>query len=84
MTRLLTPDSSVALAQEYTTVPVEIITVNGTTSFLDQIRIFNSFDVLITPHGSHLANGLFTMKPNSKVRSVLLVAKHFCFVFLNY
>jgi len=57
----------VALAQNYTNIPVEVVTVNGSTSLLDQIRIFNSFDVLITPHGSHLANGIFTMKPNSKV-----------------
>jgi len=54
------------LAQLYTTVPVEVVTVNKTSSIKEQIRLFNSFDVLISPHGSHLANGIFTMKPNQK------------------
>lgn len=60
-------DEVMALAQEYTTVPVEIVTVNKSSSIKDQIILFNSFDVMLTPHGSHLANGIFTMKPNSKV-----------------
>jgi sRNA-binding regulator protein Hfq len=57
----------VALAQQYTTVPVEIVTVNGTTTLEQQIRLFNSFDILLSPHGSHLANGIFTMQPSQKV-----------------
>jgi len=55
-----------SLAQEYTTLPVEVITVNESTTVQDQIKLFNSFDVLITAHGSHLANGLFTMFPETK------------------
>jgi hypothetical protein len=54
------------LAQSYTTYPVEVITVNESTTVQEQIRIFNTFDVLITAHGSHLANGLFTMFPETK------------------
>jgi hypothetical protein len=59
-------DDVVKLAQEYTTVPVEVVTVNESTTVQEQIRLFNSFDVLITSHGSHLANGLFTMFPETK------------------
>jgi len=53
----------VKLAQTYTNLPVEIITVNGTTSFTDQIRFdilsfnFKSIieDILITNFG-HLSS----------------------------
>ena len=54
------------LAQEYTNVPVEVITVNADTTMIDQIRMFNSFDVMLTPHGSHLTNGIFTVRPSEK------------------
>ena len=50
----------------YTTVPVKVITVNESTSVPEQIRIFNDFDVLITSHGSHLANGIYTTFPETK------------------
>ena len=59
-------DEVIALAQTFTSIPVEVVTVNKTSTIEEQIRLFNSFDVLITPHGSHLANGIFTMKPNNK------------------
>ena len=55
-----------ALAQEFTTIPVQVITVNADTTTEDQIRVFNSFDVMLTPHGSHLTNGVFTVHPNDK------------------
>ena len=55
-----------AAAQTFTTVPVKVVTINATSTVEEQIRTFNEFDVLITPHGSHLANGIFTMKPSSK------------------
>jgi hypothetical protein len=54
------------LAQSYSTVPVSVVTVNTTTSLADQIRLFNNFDILITPHGSHLVNGIFTVNPGDK------------------
>lgn len=59
-------DAVVKLVQEYTTLPVVLFTVNATTSIAEQIRMFNQFDVMVTPHGSHLANGIFTVKPGSK------------------
>ena len=62
----LNMDELVELVQRFTNVPVEIITVNSSTSVKEQIVLFNSFDVLITPHGSHLANGIFTMNPGHK------------------
>ena len=64
--KFLNMDEVVTIAQDFTSVPVEIVTVNDTTSVLDQIRLFNSFDVLITSHGSHLANGIFTVRPERK------------------
>ena len=60
-------DEVVQLAQEYTTRPIEVLTTNATTSVQEQIEMFNDYDVLITAHGSHLANGLFTMHPETKV-----------------
>ena len=57
----------VRLAQDYTTERVEIVSVNASTSIAEQIRFFNEFDLLITPHGSHLANGIFTVRPQNKV-----------------
>ena len=64
--RFLNLPDVVKLAQSYTDVPVEVVTVNETTSVPEQIRIFNQFDVLITSHGSHLANGIFTQFPETK------------------
>ena len=46
----------VKLAQTYTNLPVEIITVNGTTSFTDQIR----FDILSFNFKSIIADILIT------------------------
>ncbi len=64
--RFLNLDEVVKLAQMYTTRKVEVVTVNETTSVPEQIRMFNQFDVLITSHGSHLANGIFTTFPEDK------------------
>ena len=59
-------DEVVKLAQSYTRDKVEIVSVNASTSIAEQIKLFNEFDVLITPHGSHLANGIFTVRPQTK------------------
>ena len=56
--RFVNLDQVIELASEYTKY-LSIITVNSTTSFRDTLNVFNSFDILITPHGSHLTNGLF-------------------------
>lgn len=64
--RFINFDEVVNLVQSYTSNKVEVITVNESTTIQEQIREFNSFDILITSHGSHLANGIFTMNPESK------------------
>ena len=64
--RFVNLDEVIRLAQTYTTVPIEVVTVNETSTMIEQIRLFNSFDILITSHGSHLANGVFTMNPSTK------------------
>lgn len=64
--RFINEAEVIKLAQTYTIKNVEVVSVNASTSIADQIRLFNDFDVLITPHGSHLANGLFTVRPHTK------------------
>jgi len=64
--RFINFDEVVNLAQSYTSVPIEVVTVNESTPIQDQIREFNAFDLLITSHGSHLANGIFTTNPDTK------------------
>lgn len=55
-------DEVQALVQEYTDHPFWVATANSTTSPEEQMRLFRSFDVLITPHGSHLVNMIFNGK----------------------
>lgn len=64
----------IALAQEYTSEKVEVVTVNSQTSVREQIKLFNSIDVLITCHGSHLTNGIFTAFPG--LRAVIEVVPY--------
>ena len=40
----------------------EVITTTSETNLTRIIELFNSFDILITPHGSHIANVLFTLR----------------------
>lgn len=39
-----------------------VVTLNENSSAIDQINIFNSFDILITSHGSQLTNLIFSLK----------------------
>ncbi len=50
-----------SLVREYTK-NVEVITVSAETKLEEIISTFNSFDVLITPHGSQIVNLLFSIK----------------------
>ncbi len=52
-----------SLVHEYTE-KYEVITVNTGSKLEDIITIFNSFDIAIIPHGSHIVNFLFTVKPH--------------------
>jgi hypothetical protein len=47
------------LLQRYTEEPVKILTVHSGLSVYEQSKVFRSFDILVTPHGSHLMNMLF-------------------------
>ena len=62
--------------QNYTSVPVEIVTANTSTSVSDLIKLFNSFDILITPEGGHLTSGIFTVNPG--VSTLALRLSVFC------
>jgi len=41
---------------------VQMITLTSNSSVAEAFDLFNSFDVLITPHGSHLTNGILIRK----------------------
>ena len=56
----------VVFVQQYTTVPVKVISTTEKHAIQEQIRLFNSFDILLTVHGSHLSNGIYTMRPYAK------------------
>ena len=71
-------DEVIHLAQDYTNQRVEIVSVNASTSIAEQIRFFNEFDILITPHGSHLANGIFTVRPQNKVINLCFIDNLIC------
>ena len=57
--------------QQYTTVPISVVTTTEKQKIQEQIRLFNSFDILLTVHGSHLTNGVYMMKPHTKVSNFL-------------
>ena len=58
--RFINADEVEQLLLEKFRSPLSILSVNSSTSFEDQVSIFQSFDVLITCHGSHLTNMIFT------------------------
>jgi len=57
--RIRNLDEVQALAASFTRVPVKLFTLTSKSSFEEQLWAFRSLDVLITPHGSQLANMLF-------------------------
>ena len=59
-------DDVKSFVQQYTTKPVDVVTTTEKQTIQEQIRTFNSFDILLTVHGSHLTNGIYTMKPHTK------------------
>merc|ERR1711991_509264 len=52
--------------QAFTQLPIEEITTTEDQPLAEQIKTFNDFDILVTTHGSHLTNGIFTMHPYTK------------------
>jgi len=65
----------VALAQTYTSISIEVVTINSTTPVRVQAAIFGAFDLLITPHGSQIANIIFTDPSRTGVIEVLPVVR---------
>ena len=57
--RIRNLDEVQALAASFTRVPVKVFTLTSKSSFEEQLWAFRSLDLLITPHGSQLANMLF-------------------------
>lgn len=49
----------IRVAERYTNEPIKVFTVDESTSPKEQVKLFNSMDILITSHGSQLANLIF-------------------------
>jgi len=54
------------LAKEFSP-NVKVVTTSGKMDFEEQRKIFNSFDILLTPHGSHLTNSIFIQNNNTSI-----------------
>jgi len=52
-------DEVQAVAASFTRLPVVFFSITTKTAFEEQLRVFRWLDVIITPHGSQLANMLF-------------------------
>jgi len=68
-------DAVVALAQNYTSLTIEVVTINSTTPVGVQAAIFGAFDLLITPHGSQIANIIFTDPSRTGLIEVLPIIR---------
>lgn len=68
----------VDLASKYTYpgTSVDVLLVDDSTPFWEQVRIFNSFDILITPHGSQLTNGIFTLHRTAIIEVIGACKEH--------
>ena len=55
-----------AALQKYTEIPIKTITTTQYQKIQEQILLFNEFDILVTIHGSHMTNGVFTMHPYNR------------------
>lgn len=65
----------IALAQTYTSLAIEVVTINSTTSVQAQASLFRAFDILITSHGSQIANIIFTDPEGTGLIEVLPVLR---------
>ncbi len=68
--RFLNFDDVFNLAASFTTRPVNTIRLGSNDSFIRAVELMNSYDILITPHGSHLTNALLTL---SKLRKPSII-----------
>lgn len=59
--RFTNMDDIKLLVGKYSSIPLSVISVSSTTPPEEQVKLFrSSFDVLMTPHGSHNANMIFS------------------------
>lgn len=72
-------DNVVKLLESYTNVPIVVVTVNASSSVDEQARLFRSFDLLVTPHGSHIANIIFSARDTTAIIEVLPVVRDLAF-----
>ena len=63
-------DQVIKLISEYTN-HLRIISVHSNMRFRDTLKNFNSFDILLTPHGSHLTNGLFIASNSTSIIEIV-------------
>lgn len=68
-------DEVLALARRYTASEVPVVTVDAATPVDDQARVFQAFDVLISSHGSQLANIIFSDPAHTAIVEVLPVVR---------
>ena len=64
--RFTNMDDVVSVLQRFSTIPVEVLVISRKMSLPEIIDYFNSFDILVSPVGSHLIHGLFTAFPFTK------------------
>lgn len=65
-------DDVVDLAEQYSARPAQIVDTNSRMAPIEQASLFNEFDILITTHGSHMANSVF-VKPHAVVIELMSV-----------
>ena len=58
---------------ENITPEVRMVTLNSNSTFVEAVDYFNSFDILITPHGSHLTSGIL-ISENARPSIIEVVA----------
>lgn len=74
-------NETLELVHEYTSnASVSIITLNSSTTIVEQIKTFRGFDVLVTPHGSHLANIIFRDPGSTAIVEVTPVVRDASFL----
>ena len=77
-------DDVIILAQRLTNATVSVITTNKTIPVGEQARVFSSFDLMISPHGSHLSNMIFASPKHTAIIEVIPVAHNFDWISLGH
>jgi hypothetical protein len=72
--RFLNFDDVFNLAASFTARPVNIMSIGSDDSFMRAVELMNSYDILITPHGSHLTNALLNLRKLRKPSIIEVVS----------